>query len=114
MPVDHYPSQLALGARGGEACPRSGEVAPALFGERHRDLIGVRGVEQMATDVEPKPLDLGSEVVLGQGVDRVLHGVGGKDLVVVTVDVGLAVVAGEQHTHRQIGDLVASSRLGAA
>ncbi len=61
----------------------------------------------MTTDVEPKPLDLGPEVVLGQTVEGVLHGVGGEDLLVVTGDVGIAVVAGEQHAHRQIGYLVA-------
>ena len=57
--------------------------------------------------METETLDLGTEVVLGEDVERVLHCVGGQDVSVVTGDVRVPVVARQQDTHRHVGDLVA-------
>jgi hypothetical protein len=60
----------------------------------------------MLTEQCSESLKVPGQMLLGQPVDGVLHGVGGKHAAVVTFDMGRLDIALEQHLDRQIEEIV--------
>src|SRR6266568_1114883 len=104
--------------RGPGAAPGAGERVPVLGAVHHDPVPGVlldadlraghplEGGREVPAQAQRELLDLAHPVLLGEGVDGVLLGVGGHDLGVVAPQVRVGEVAAQRGRHVQVLDLV--------
>src|SRR5918998_104746 len=83
------------------------DTVPEVLDEAYAGVLDFRaGLEEVLDQLYPEILDVPGEVVFGQRVDRVPHGVGRQEAGVVALDVGRLEIARERHVYPHVGDLV--------
>ena len=84
-----------------------GHPCPAVFGEFCSYFSNLRVIEEkMICQVKAECFDGGGEMIFGQCVHRIFHGIGGQDLRVIAGGVYLIKVSGEGYIDGDMPDLM--------